>query len=312
MSFRYASRAEQLVLDRVSFEALPGQQVALVGSSGSGKSTCFHLLENFYQPTRGRVTLDGVDIHALDERYLHSVLSIVSQEPTLFSGTIEDNILYPAHALMHALDAAPTAVSSARTSAAERRRLDKAYDYGDGASLGGDGFGLFADIDQGTPASAARLERVRTHFRARMIDAAKVACAHDFITALADGYQTEVGERGVQLSGGQRQRISIARAILLDPRVLLLDEATSSLDAQSESLVQAALERASKGRTTLIIAHRLSTIMHADRIVVFDRGRIVEQGTHAELLRGGVTGGGFTSYRELVSKQLSAAASSNV
>jgi subfamily B ATP-binding cassette protein MsbA len=212
-------------LDHVSLRIAPGEVVALVGPSGAGKTTVASLLPRFWDIEGGSITLDGVDIRNLRLHDLREAVGVVPQEPTLFSGSVGENIAY------------------ARPDASQ------------------------ADVEA----------------------AARVANAHDFIIALPEGYATLVGERGVKLSGGQRQRIAIARAVLKDPAVLVLDEATSSLDTESERLVEAALERLLTGRSTLIIAHRLSTVQRADRLMVLDRGRIVEEGTHAELLkRGGI------------------------
>jgi ATP-binding cassette subfamily B protein len=194
--------------------------VALVGPSGAGKSTLGALLVRLYDPTAGRVTLDGVDLRELDPAWLRRLVGVVSQEPVLFSTTIADNVRY------------------------------------------------------GRP--EATDEEVRAAIRA--------ANAEKFVLGFPDGLATKVGERGQQLSGGQKQRIAIARAILKDPRVLLLDEATSALDAESEALVQEALARLMKGRTAVVIAHRLSTVVGADKVVVVEDGRIVEQGTHHELM----------------------------
>jgi len=228
--FKYPTRAVEVLKD-ISFDVKEGEVVALVGSSGSGKSTVFHLIENFYNTDAGRVLLDGVDVGTYDHRVLHQIVGSVGQEPVLFSGTIEYNIMYS----LMGNDPVPDQVL------AERRQ--------------------------------------------RMVEVAKIANAHDFISRLPMGYQTPVGERGVQLSGGQKQRIAIARALMANPRLLLLDEATSALDTESEKVVQEALERAMSGRTTLVIAHRLSTIRNANRILVMDQGRLVESGTHEELMR---------------------------
>ena len=237
VSFGYGDR-DTAVLEGVTLTIEPGQTCALVGSSGSGKTTLARLLQRMYDPTAGRVTLDGIDVRDVALAELRGNLAVVSQEPILFSGSIRENIRY------------------------------------------GDLTATDADIER----------------------AAALANAHDFITAFPSGYDTKVGERGVQLSGGQRQRVSIARAILRDPKVLILDEATSALDAKSEGVVQDALERLQAGRTTLVIAHRLSTIRDADRIVVLDRGHIVESGTHQALMarRG--------AYSELVARQAEVAA----
>ena len=217
--FSYPTRADVPVLKGLSFEVPAGRKVALVGSSGAGKSTIVQLLLKYYQLESGKITVGGEDIRTLDTRRYRKSLAIVPQEVLLFAGTIKENILY------------------------------------------------------GKPdATDAELER-----------AARQANAWEFIQQFPEGMQTLVGERGVKLSGGQRQRIAIARAILKNPKILLLDEATSSLDAESERLVQDALNRLMEGRTSIIIAHRLSTIREVDRIYVIDNGRIVESGTHTEL-----------------------------
>jgi ATP-binding cassette, subfamily B, bacterial MsbA len=219
--FRYGDRGEDWVLRDLSLEARVGEVIALVGPSGAGKSTLITLIPRFYDPTEGRILLDGTDIRDLELQNLRSNIGIVPQETQLFSGTIAENIRY------------------GRQNASDEE----------------------------------------------VTEAAKAANAHDFISGFPDGYKTIVGERGVKLSGGQRQRVAIARALLKNPRILILDEATSSLDSESESLVQEALETLMQGRTTFVIAHRLSTIRNADRILVLDRGQIAEQGTHDELMR---------------------------
>lgn len=228
----------------------PGKKVALVGDSGGGKSTIISLLERFYDPSQGEIFLDGTEIKSMDLRFLRTQISLVSQEPSLFSTTIAKNIAY-----------------------------------------GKDD----ATLDE-------------------IIEAAKMANCHNFISTLPDGYNTLLGDKHTQLSGGQKvllisnvspqsliclqQRVAIARAILCNPKVMLLDEATSALDSESEKLVQEALERVMQGRTTIVIAHRLSTIMDADIIAVMKGGQIVERGTHAELLdQGGI-------YCNLVRRQL--------
>jgi ATP-binding cassette subfamily B protein len=219
VSFNYPTRPDESAVSGLGFTVAPGETVAIVGPSGAGKSTIFALLLRQYDPTGGRISVDGVDLReaALDEA--RGRFAIVPQDVTVFSGTAADNIAF----------ARP------------------------GAS------------------------------REAIVEAAKAAQAHDFIMAMPDGYDTQVGERGVTLSGGQRQRIAIARAILRDAPVLLLDEATSALDAESEELVQKALERLMTGRTTLVIAHRLATVLKANRILVMQNGRIVEEGTHRSL-----------------------------
>jgi len=212
--------ARQPVLTDLSFEAQPGQLIAVVGPTGSGKTTLVNLIHRFYDPTEGRITVDGRDLRDITLESWYRQISLVPQETILFGGTIFDNIRY---GNPHADDESVHAASRA-------------------------------------------------------------AHAHDFILGLPDSYQTLVGEKGVNLSGGQRQRIAIARAILKNPRVLLLDEATSSLDSESERLVQEALERLMTGRTTFVVAHRLTTIQRADRIVVLNKGALVETGTHQELM----------------------------
>jgi ATP-binding cassette subfamily B protein len=207
----------------VRFEIEPGQLVALVGPSGAGKTTVTYLLMRLYDPTRGRITLDGHDLRDIRLASLAANVGMVTQETYLFHDTIRANLLY----------AKPTATE-------EELEL-----------------------------------------------ACRAANIHDFILSLPAGYDTIVGERGYRLSGGEKQRVAIARVILEDPRVLILDEATSDLDSESEALIQHALEQVMQGRSSLVIAHRLSTILSADKIVVLDEGRLVEQGTHAELLREG-------------------------
>ncbi len=223
VSFGYVP--DRLALDRISFEARPGQLVALVGPSGAGKTTITYLVPRFYDPTDGCVEVDGIDIRDVSLDWLRSQIGIVTQETFLFNTTVWENLLYG--------------------------RRD------------------------------AHQEEVEAACRAAHI--------HDFIAELPDGYQTIVGERGYGLSGGEKQRIAIARVLLKNPRMLLLDEATSSLDSHSEALIQAALAPLLEGRTSLVIAHRLSTILAADSILVLDRSRVVERGTHADLLaRGGL------------------------
>ena len=225
----YPSRAEVVVMEDVSLFVPAGKTTALVGASGSGKSTIVGLVSRFYDPVGGQVYLDGHEVSKLNLRWLRHQISLVSQEPTLFSTSIYGNI---AHGLI------------------------------------------------GTQYEAADVEVQKE----LIIKAAKMANAHDFVTGLPEGYETNVGERGFLLSGGQKQRIAIARAVVSDPKILLLDEATSALDTKSEGVVQAALDVAAQGRTTIVIAHRLSTIRTADNIVVMSQGRIVEQGTHDQLL----------------------------
>lgn len=222
VSFVYPSRPNQDILKDFNLVLKPGQTIALVGHSGCGKSTIAGLLERFYEPTEGRITIDGVDLKEICPNWLRGqLIGLIEQQPILFGTTILENIRY------------------------------------------------------GRP--NATFEEIQ--------EVAKDSQCHEFITKLPDGYETLVGERGIQLSGGQRQRIAIARALLKLPKILILDEATSALDANSEAIVQKALDQAAKYRTSLIIAHRLSTIKNADLIVVLDNGKIVEMGTHNELMK---------------------------
>uniref|UniRef100_A0A2K1ZYE2 ABC transporter family protein n=2 Tax=Populus trichocarpa TaxID=3694 RepID=A0A2K1ZYE2_POPTR len=224
--FIYPARPKQIILRGLDLKIEAAKFVALVGRSGSGKSTIIRLIEGFYDTLSGSIEVDGIDIMRYNLRALRSLIALVSQEPTLFAGTIRDNIAY------------------AKQNATE----------------------------------------------AEIIEASSIANAHEFISSLRDGYETYCGERGVQLSGGQKQRIALARAILKNPAILLLDEATSALDVNSEKLVQEALERTMSGRTSLVLAHRLSTIQKADKIVVIDKGRVIEEGNHSELLALGEKG----------------------
>lgn len=225
----YPSRPEVTVMEDVSLWIPAGKKTALVGASGSGKSTIVGLVERFYDPVRGNVYFDGHDISTLNLGWLRSQISLVAQEPVLFGTTIFENIL-------HGL------IGTKNQDATDEKKKELVF------------------------------------------EAAKMANAHEFISALPEGYETNVGERGFLLSGGQKQRIAIARAMVSDPKILLLDEATSALDTKSEGVVQAALEVAAAGRTTITIAHRLSTIKDADNIVVMQEGKIIEQGTHDQLL----------------------------
>src|SRR5512134_1866 len=219
VTFRYF-RGGEPVLDKVTFEAKPGETIALLGATGSGKTTIINLLPRFYDPSEGRITIDGYDLRDVTIDSLRSQIGIVLQETTLFSGTIRENIAF------------------------------------------------------GKPeASQAEIEA-----------AATAAQAHDFIMSFPDGYNTHVGERGQTLSGGQKQRVAIARAILLNPRILILDDSTSSVDLTTESHIQAALETLMRGRTSFVIAQRISTVMNADKIIVLDKGEIVAEGKHADLM----------------------------
>ncbi|HTL94855.1 MAG TPA: ABC transporter ATP-binding protein [Gemmatimonadaceae bacterium] len=220
VSFAYES-GQRPVLSDISFTANKGDVLAIVGASGAGKTTLVDLIPRFYEPTDGRIELDGVDTRQITLESLRSLTGIVSQETVIFNDTVRSNIAY-----------------------------GRSSEYTD-----------------------AQIEA-----------AARAANAHEFIAELPRGYDTPLGERGTRLSGGQRQRIAIARALLVDPPILILDEATSALDTESERLVQEAIDRLLAGRTVFVIAHRLSTIQHATEILVLDEGRVVERGTHDELL----------------------------
>lgn len=223
VSFSYPGRVD--TLKRISFDVLPGQVVAVVGPTGAGKTTLASLIPRFYDPLSGRILIDGRDIRGLTLKSLRDHISIVPQEPLLFSGTIADNIRYG--------------------------KLDATMD--------------------------------------EVAAAATAANAHDFIVRLNEGYETQIGERGVRLSGGERQRLCVARAFLKNATILILDEPTASIDSRTEGVILDALDTLMVGRTTFMIAHRLSTVRHADVILVMDGGAIVEQGSHDELLaRGGL------------------------
>jgi ATP-binding cassette subfamily B protein len=225
---------EEAVLEDINLVAKPGQEVAILGATGSGKSSLIHLIPRFYDVTEGRVTLDGVDMRDIPLDALRAQVGIALQEVVLFSGTIRDNIRY------------------GRPDATEEE----------------------------------------------VVTAAKAAQAHDFIVAFPDGYDTVVGQRGVNLSGGQKQRIAIARALLVQPQVLILDDSTSAVDVETEAKIQAALDELMVGRTSFVIAQRISTVLNADKIVVLDRGQIAAIGTHAELMASNPI------YREIYESQL--------
>jgi ATP-binding cassette subfamily B protein len=209
------------VLNDLSFEVQPGQVVALLGATGSGKTSLVNLLPRFYEYTHGRLTLDGVDLNQYSRRYLRQHIGIVEQEPFLFSRSIRENIAY----------------------------------------------GVGREVS---------LEEVQA--------AARAAAIHEAIESFPEGYATIVGEKGVTLSGGQKQRVAIARTRLKNPRILIMDDSTSAVDTETEAEIRAALEELMQRRTTFIIAHRIQSVMNADLILVLDKGRIVQQGTHAELL----------------------------
>jgi len=218
VSFGYTPGAE--VLHNINLTVHPGETVAIVGRTGAGKSSLANLITRFYEVGKGEVTIDGYDVNSVTQQSLRRQIGVVTQDPFLFSGTIEDNIRY------------------------------------------------------------GHLEASREE----VIEAAKTARAHDFISRLERGYETQVGERGENLSAGQRQLVCLARAIMANPPILVMDEATSNVDTNAERLMQKSLRRLMKGRTCIIIAHRLSTVTNADRIVVLEQGRIIETGTHKELL----------------------------
>jgi ATP-binding cassette, subfamily B, multidrug efflux pump len=233
MSFRYAENLPYVLHD-IQLTAQPGEMIAILGRTGSGKSSLVNLIPRFYDVTDGRLTIDRHDVRDVTLSSLRDQIGIVLQESLLFSATIRENIAL------------------------------------------------------GNPDASEQA----------IIDAAKAANAHDFIMEFPEGYETRVGERGVTLSGGQRQRVAIARALLIDPRILILDDATSSVDTHTEALIQAALDELMAGRTTFVVAQRLTSVMKASQILVLDQGRIVERGTHQELLeRGGL-------YKEIYDLQL--------
>jgi ATP-binding cassette subfamily B protein len=219
VTFRYFAGGDP-VLSQVSFDAEPGQTIALLGATGSGKSSVINLIPRFYDATAGRVLVDGRDVRDVSLESLRSHIGIVLQETTLFSGTVRDNIAFG--------------------------RPDASMD--------------------------------------EIVAAAKAAAAHEFILDFPDGYDTPVGERGTTLSGGQKQRVAIARALLMDPQILIMDDSTSSVDLATEYQIQQALDQLMQGRTSFVIAQRISTVLSADKILVLDKGRISDQGTHQDLM----------------------------
>lgn len=226
VSLAYASRPDTPIFKDLNLSIKAGETVALVGRSGAGKTSAISLIERFYDPTSGSVLLDGIDIRSVPVSQHRARISLVAQDPDLFSGSIAFNV---------GLGARP---------------------------------GHKASMDE-------------------IIDACKAVGIHEFIDSLPDGYNTQCGVNGSQLSGGQKQRVAIARAYIRDPEILLLDEATSALDSHSEKQIQEAIKKAGRGRTTIMIAHRLTSVMSADRILVVEKGRVVEEGRHDELMRGG-------------------------
>jgi ATP-binding cassette subfamily B protein len=234
VSFSYKKDGGNPVLSNISFAAEPGQTVAVLGATGSGKSTLVNLIPRFYDATSGRVTIDGVDVRDIKMESLRGNIGISLQESMLFSGTIKDNIKY------------------GRPNATDEE----------------------------------------------VVEAAKAAQAHDFITKFPDGYDTIVGQRGVNLSGGQKQRIAIARALLLKSQILILDDSTSSVDVTTEAKIEKALDERMKGSTRFVIAQRISTVLTADKILVLENGRMVAEGHHQQIMK--------TSpiYREIYDSQL--------
>jgi len=221
VSFAYAGRPEHRVLVNLNLVANPGDIIALVGESGAGKSTVGRLIQRYYDPSDGRLLLDGEDFRILDVRWLRAQIGFVEQEPVLFDRPIRENIAY---------------------------------------------------------GSARHCSFTEVH------EAAKLANADGFISELVHGYETHPGERAARISGGQKQRVAIARAIIRQPKILLLDEATSALDSKNEHLVQEALDSLMKGKTTFIIAHRLSTVVRATKILVLEKGVVIEEGSHSDLV----------------------------
>jgi ATP-binding cassette subfamily B multidrug efflux pump len=234
VTFNYNSNTLDPVLKGISLVAEPGQMVAILGATGSGKSSLIHLIPRFYDVTAGRVTIEGVDVRDVDKEALRRNVGVALQESILFSGTIRDNIRY------------------------------------------------------GRPDATDE----------EVIAAAKAAQAHEFISEFPDGYDTVLGQRGVNLSGGQKQRIAIARALITNPAVLILDDSTSSVDVETEARIQDALAGLMKGRTSFVIAQRISTVLNADKILVLDGGRVAAEGTHSELMASSPI------YREIFESQL--------
>jgi ATP-binding cassette subfamily B protein len=240
VSFTYSGEGNEPVLRGVSLTVEPGQTVAILGSTGAGKSTLVNLIPRFYDVTSGRVVVGERDVRDLTQDSLVLAVGLVPQETILFSGTVRDNIRY------------------GRQEASDEE----------------------------------------------VIQAAKAAQAHDFVMGLAEGYESRIEQRGTNLSGGQKQRLAIARALLVKPRILILDDSTSAVDVETETKIQDALAADKMGRTTIVVAQRISTVLNADKIVVLDKGRIVAEGTHRELMKSSPV------YQEIYDSQLGGGASS--
>lgn len=252
VSFGYTDDEE--VLHDISLDVEPGETVGLVGETGAGKSTLVKLVPRFHDADAGRVTVDGVDVREYDLQRLRGEVAVIEQNPYLFSGTVAENIAY----------------GDDETLAAET---------GEEALVAGDDDTLVTGTDE-----TSRTNSERPPHREEIVAASRAAAAHQFVRELPEGYDTQIGERGVKLSGGQRQRLAIARALLNDPAIIVFDEATSDVDTKTEEEIQSGVDRLIADRTAFVIAHRLSTVESADRVVVLDDGEIVESGTHEELL----------------------------
>ncbi|QZX98228.1 ABC transporter ATP-binding protein [Halobaculum rubrum] len=245
---RFGYTDDEEVISGIDLDVEPGETVGLAGTTGAGKSTLLKLIPRFYDVDSGAVEVDGVDVREYDLTELREHVGIVEQNPYMFSGTAAENIGY-----------------------GDLSALDEGSEAADGDAETGTDVGGTDTADDAGPSE-------------RIVEAAKAAEAHEFITDLPHGYDTQIGERGVKLSGGQRQRIAIARALLNDPEIIVLDEATSDVDTETEELIQRSLRRLIADRTAFVIAHRLSTIRDADRVVVMEEGRVAEQGTHDDLV----------------------------
>ncbi|MXR40158.1 ATP-binding cassette domain-containing protein [Halobaculum sp. WSA2] len=246
---RFGYTDDEEVISGIDLDVDPGETIGLAGTTGAGKSTLLKLIPRFYDVDSGAVEVDGVDVREYDLAALREHVGIVEQNPYMFSGTAAENI-----------------------------------GYGDLSALDEGSEAAVSDVEADTNVGGATADGVDDGPSERIVEAAKAAEAHEFITDLPNGYDTQIGERGVKLSGGQRQRIAIARALLNDPEIIVLDEATSDVDTETEELIQRSLRRLIADRTAFVIAHRLSTIRDADRVVVMEEGRIAEQGSHDELV----------------------------